>query len=132
MSFLRSSPLYQDVRETLGTETPRDRTSRTGARPWSGDLAWEYGVGVDDDAILALVTRLARPHASGGQVIERAAILAEGADFPEVMEWITAHAGQPEAAPDPRSTRGLHGPRLDGEARPRLPVRFVLPAGALD
>jgi hypothetical protein len=90
-------------------------------------------VGVDDDAILALVTRLARPHPSGGQVIERAAILAEGADFPAVMEWITDHAGQPEAAAAPRSTRGLHGPRVDGDgARSRPPVRFVLPAGALD
>jgi hypothetical protein len=88
---------------------------------------------VDDDAILALVTRLARPHASGGQVIERAAILAEGADFPAVMEWITDHAGRPEAAAVPQSTRGLHGPREDGnEARPRPPARFVLPAGALD
>jgi hypothetical protein len=35
---------------------------------------------VDDDAIRTLVTRLSRPHASGGAVIERAAILAEGAD----------------------------------------------------
>jgi hypothetical protein len=88
---------------------------------------------MDEDAILALVTRLARPHASGGQVIERAAILAEGADFPAVMEWITDHAGQPEAVAAPSSTRGLHGPRVDGNgARPRPPARFVLPAGALD
>jgi hypothetical protein len=36
---------------------------------------------MDDDPILALVKRLARPHASGGTVIERAAILADGADF---------------------------------------------------
>ncbi len=48
---------------------------------------------VDEDAIQALVTRLARPHSSGGEVIERAAILAEGADFAAVMEWITAHNG---------------------------------------
>jgi hypothetical protein len=33
-----------------------------------------------DDAIRAVVTRLSRPHASGGDVIERAAILAEGGD----------------------------------------------------
>ena len=33
-----------------------------------------------DEAIRAVVTRLSRPHASGGAVIERAAILAEGAD----------------------------------------------------
>ena len=36
--------------------------------------------GVDDEAIRAVVTRLARSHSSGGEVIERAAILAEGGD----------------------------------------------------
>ena len=46
---------------------------------------------MDDDAIRTLVTRLARPHASGGNVISRAAILAEGADFDAVTRWITAH-----------------------------------------
>jgi hypothetical protein len=97
------------------------------------DHGCEYGVGVDDDAILALVTRLARPHPSGGRVLERAAILAEGADFPAVMEWITDHAGQPEAAAAPTSTRGLHGARLDSDrARSRPPARFVLPPGALN
>jgi hypothetical protein len=43
---------------------------------------------MDEDAILALVKRLARPRASGGAVIERAAILAEGADFASVIAWI--------------------------------------------
>jgi hypothetical protein len=88
---------------------------------------------VDDNAIRALVTRLARPHPSGGAVIERAAILAEGADFAAVMAWITAHAGAPEvrAAATPR--QGLHGSRASysGAAEPRTPLRFVLPAGAL-
>ena len=88
---------------------------------------------MDDDAIRALLTRLARPHASGGKVIERAAILAEGADFAAVMAWITAHAGMAEtrAAATPR--HGLHGSRLShgGAAEPRTPLRFVLPAGAL-
>ena len=51
---------------------------------------------MDDDAICALVTRLARPHASGGEVIERAAILAEGADFAAIMAWVIAHGGKPE------------------------------------
>jgi hypothetical protein len=88
---------------------------------------------MDDDAILALVTRLARPHASGGQVIERAAILAEGADFPAVMEWIIGHDGEPEAAVASAPTRGLHGSRLSGggAAAPRPANRFVLPAGTL-
>jgi hypothetical protein len=88
---------------------------------------------VEDDAILALVTRLARPHASGGDVIERAAILAEGADFPAVMAWIISHDGEPEAAVASASTGGLHGSRMsggrDGPSRP--PPRFVLPAGTL-
>jgi hypothetical protein len=89
---------------------------------------------VDDDAILALVTRLARPDASGGGVIERAAILAEGADFPAVMAWITAHAGEPEATAAASSKHGLHGSRFDdrGGAQPRPPQRFVLPAGTLN
>jgi hypothetical protein len=88
---------------------------------------------MDDEAIRDLVTRLARPHASGGEVIERAAILAEGADFAAVIAWIEAHAGRPEAAVSPAPSRGLHGMRLNGggaeELRP--PLRFVLPAGAL-
>jgi hypothetical protein len=88
---------------------------------------------VDDDAILALVTRLARPHPSGGEVIERAAILAAGADFPAVMAWIAGHQGKPETAVPTASRRGLHGARLSdvGEAQSRPPQRFVLPAGTL-
>src|SRR2546425_11278968 len=88
---------------------------------------------MDDDAIRALITRLARPHASGGEVIERAAILAEGADFAAVMAWIVAHAGKPETAVSAAPRRGLHGTRLNdsGGAEPRPPsLRFVLPAGA--
>jgi hypothetical protein len=89
---------------------------------------------VDDDAICALVTRLARPHVSGGQVVERAAILAEGADFTEIMAWIIAHGGKPETAAPAAPTGGLHGSRItDGAgAEQRTPLRFVLPAGALD
>jgi hypothetical protein len=88
---------------------------------------------VDDDAIRALVTRLARPHISGGEVIERAAILAEGADSAAVIAWITAHAGIPEATVVAPSRHGLHGSRLGdgGGVGPRAPLRFVLPAGAL-
>jgi hypothetical protein len=88
---------------------------------------------MDDDAIRALVIRLARPHASGGEVIERAAILAEGADSAAVMAWIAAHAGIPEAAVASAPRHGLHGSRLgdSGGGEPRTPLRFVLPAGAL-
>lgn len=88
---------------------------------------------VDDDEIRALVTRLARPHRSGGEVIERAAILAEGADSAAVMAWITAHAGIPEATAATAPRHGLHGSRLGdgGGAGSPTPLRFVLPAGAL-
>jgi hypothetical protein len=87
---------------------------------------------MDDDAILALVTRLARPHRSGGQVIERSAILAAGADSPAVIDWILAHAGTPEETVATTARRGLHGVRLtDSAGAPRPPQRFVLPAGVL-
>ena len=93
----------------------------------------EYGVGMDDDPILALVKRLARPHTSGGAVIERAAILAEGADFASVMAWIADHDGQPEATVAAGSTHGLHGSRFNDTdpARRATPLRYVLPAGTL-
>ena len=50
-----------------------------------------------DDAIRAVVVRLSRPHASGGKVVERAAILAEGAHSAAIVQWITDHAGDPRA-----------------------------------
>ena len=88
---------------------------------------------MDDAETNALVTRLARPHASGGVVIERAAILAEGADFPAIMAWIIAHAGKPETILSSAPRRGLHGARLNDSrgTQTRPPTRFVLPAGAL-
>jgi hypothetical protein len=85
---------------------------------------------VDDDDIRALVTRLARPHPSGGTVIERAAIMAEGTASTDVMAWILAHGAVPEAAAERTSTRrGLHGV---SDSAVRATSRFVLPAGALD
>jgi hypothetical protein len=85
----------------------------------------------DDDATRAVVTRLSRRHSSGGTVIERAAILAEGADSARVVAWVVAHGGQPEAAVV-SLTRGLHSPRLDAQpGAVRAPLRYVLPAGAL-
>jgi hypothetical protein len=88
---------------------------------------------MDDDEIRALVKRLARPHASGGDVIERSVILAEGAAFPEVMAWITAHDGTPDATVAGAAKRGLHGSRINtgGGEPPRAPLRYVLPAGVL-
>jgi hypothetical protein len=88
---------------------------------------------MDDEAIRALLARLARPHPSGGQVIERAALLAAGADFTSLMTWITDHAGVPDDALVSAPRRGLHGSRLHdgGGASGRTPLRYVLPAAAL-
>lgn len=87
---------------------------------------------MDDQEINALVTRLARPHSSGGMVIERAAILASGADAPAVISWVTAHAGVPETTGAATRHRGLHGSHFTDGAAPPPPARFVLPVGALD
>ena len=67
-------------------------------------------------------------------MIERAAILAEGADFAAVMNWITAHDGTPDATVSATRSRGLHGSRMNGgdASASRPPLRFVLPPGTLD
>ena len=86
-----------------------------------------------DVEIQALVKSLARPHSSGGDVVERAALLASGSDFGAVMEWIAEHEGVAEAMVAEAPRRGLHGPLLglSGGTHARTPLRFVLPAGAL-
>lgn len=89
---------------------------------------------MDDDEIRSLVTRLSRPHPSGGHVVERASILSAGGDFHAILAWITDHDGQAEAAPAATTPRrGLHGSRLDygHGADPGPPVRFILPPGGL-
>lgn len=89
--------------------------------------------GTGDAEIRTLLKRLARPHSSGGDVIERAALLASGSDFPSVMKWITDHAGVAEATAPEALRQGLHGQRLglsDATAS-RTPSRFVLPADVL-
>ena len=82
----------------------------------------------------SLVRRLARAHPSGGAVIERAAVVAEGADAEAVIAWIVARGGKPEATVETSARHGLQGSRLhaSGRSDPRAPSRFVLPAGALD
>lgn len=89
---------------------------------------------MDDQTIRTLVTRLARAHPSGGTVIERAAILAAGADSRAVLTWIVDHGGTAEAAVATSHRRGLHGSLIHagGGSEPRSPSRYVLPAGALD
>ena len=83
-----------------------------------------------DVAMRALMVRLARPHPSGGGVVERASLLAEGADFTAALAWIEANGGRPEHDSTPRAARGLHSPRLSARAGERC-SRFVLPAAAL-
>ena len=106
-----SRPLSDDAAD------PRDRGTTT-------------AYAIDDGEISALVARLARPHPSGGVVIERAAILAAGTDLRAVTDWIVAHGGQPETLSTARAG-GLHGSRLNerGTTESRTPLRFVLPPG---
>jgi hypothetical protein len=85
-----------------------------------------------DDAIEAVVARLARPHRSGGSVIERAAILAEGDRSVAIVDWIVAHAGEPEIAAAAAPPRGLYGTGFGGGVTAaRGPARYILPPGAL-
>ena len=84
---------------------------------------------VDEDAMRTLVTRLGRPHRSGGRVIERATLLASGTDFDAAVRWIEEHGGTAEAPVASSSHRGLHGPRLTDGPTP-APLRFVLPPDA--
>jgi hypothetical protein len=89
---------------------------------------------VNETEISALVTRLSRPYPAGGVVIERAAILAAGADYPAVMDWIFAHSGAAEVAVPAAANRGLHGSRLTGggTTASQKPLRFVLPVDAFN
>jgi len=82
------------------------------------------------DPIEVLVERLARPHASGGTVIERSVILAEGANAAPILKWITDHDGIPDSTVASARGGGLHGSRLQ-PAKPAAPARrYVLPARA--
>lgn len=86
---------------------------------------------IDDAEIRALVAGLSRPHPSGGAVIERAAVLASGADSSAVLAWILAHDGQPESQTAASSARrGLHG-RAGVVGGALAPSRYVLPAGVI-
>ncbi len=88
---------------------------------------------VSDDAVRDCVARLSRPARGGRRVIERAAILAEGADSAAIFSWLTAASWEPEDAPAAGPSRGgsgLHGMRREserGNARPQAPRRYVSP-----
>jgi hypothetical protein len=92
-------------------------------------------VTVDEEEIKGVIARLGRPHASGGLVIGRAAILAEGTDFAAIEAWIIDHGGTPQTPPQSAARGGLHGSQrlLDAgrQAPPQAP-QYLLPAGALD
>ena len=97
----------------------------------AGPEAVETTTDQREDDVRAVVARLSRRHPSGGTVIERAAILAEGRDAREVVAWVIAHGGEPESA-SVAPTRGLHGQRMaDRAASTATPLRYVLPAGAI-
>jgi hypothetical protein len=80
------------------------------------------------------VKRLARPHPSGGTVIERSVILAEGADSAAIMRWIEDHDGVADSSSATVRSSGLHGAREHGgDAAPSGPARrFILPPGAFE
>jgi hypothetical protein len=86
------------------------------------------------DAIGALVRRLSRPHTSGGMVIERSVIIAEGARSKEILGWIADHDGVADSTVPGQRSAGLHGAYvttgLDAKDVPAR--RFVLPARAFD
>ena len=86
-----------------------------------------------DDQVRAVVMRLSRPHPSGGRTIERAAILASGAQSGAILRWIDAHAAEPEARVPVAAGRGLHSARVSDRAAAdtRPPLRYVLPPTAL-
>jgi hypothetical protein len=85
----------------------------------------EHAPRPDDAALRAVVSRLARPHRSGGHVVERAALMADGTDFSALLGWIEAHDGVPE--PLPPSAPDARGAGLFGDRRLQHPRRFVLP-----
>ena len=92
---------------------------------------------MQDEEIRTVIARLARPHASGGVVVGRAALLAEGLEFAAIREWIMDHGGTPEASTSSQSSQGgLHGAGRSSSAGSRAaeqaPPQYVLPAGALD
>ncbi len=85
--------------------------------------------GLDGDEIRTLIARLARPHRSGGFMVERAALMAAGTSFTAIVDWIEAHGGKAEAVPPAPPSRGLFAGR--GSEAPVQSTRWLLPADAL-
>jgi hypothetical protein len=87
-----------------------------------------------DEDISTLVARLSRRHRSGGRVIERAAIMAEGGNSAAILAWLADNDWKPEADAPVSSDRdglGLHGMRREaerGRAQQQAPRRYISPA----
>ena len=86
----------------------------------------------DDAAIAARVSCLCRPHASGGTVIERSVILAEGSGAVAMLAWIEDHHGVADYTVAGRRSGGLHGARVAAPPAGAPAKRFVLPEGAFE
>jgi hypothetical protein len=84
----------------------------------------------ETDTTEAVVKRLARPHASGGMVIERSVILAEGAASAAILSWISEHDGIADSTAPSTRGHGLHGSRATAPLQAAPARRFVLPAHA--
>lgn len=81
----------------------------------------------DEDELRLVVERLSRRDRSGGRVIERAALLAEGTRSTALIAWLGEHGWEPEApaAASPRGG-GIHGQREHRSATPAAPARYLL------
>lgn len=86
---------------------------------------------MDDDTIRQLLQRLARAHPSGGTVVERVAIVAEGKGSESILTWMRAHGAQAEAPVATTARHGIHDAGR-GAAPSTVPARYILPVGALD
>jgi hypothetical protein len=90
-------------------------------------------VAAADEDISTLVARLSRKHRSGGRVIERAAIMAEGGNSAAILRWLDDNDWSPEAekpATTDRDGFGLHGMRREaerGRAQAQAPRRYISP-----
>ena len=104
--------------------------SKTTPEPPGPTSARSSPTAIDDEGLRLLVTRLARPHRSGGRAIERASLLSSGSDFDAAIGVDRGARRRAGAAGGPRSAGGLHSDR-HGISGGSAPLRWVLPAGAL-
>src|SRR3954470_20748703 len=77
----------------------------------------------DNDATRAEVRRAARRDRSGGWLVERATLLAGGAEFGAAVAWIEAHGGVPELPAAPAAAaRPAQPTRRRGSSAAALPA----------